>query len=456
MNELTRQSVKNIFDLAACAETPEFKFDTFEGQIKRSCDGIERNSFMIAACLYGVKKCFENYHQVTRGQTTYTDLYEYAEALFGFKKTSTKNAINIIETYFDENGTLKPRFFGFGYSQLVELLPFKAEIPETVTAETTVKAVRELKKAGQTSDQTDEPTPLEELSAAVSEQPYVKEGFVIVRNEGKAFRIVDVDSGEIGQFPDRKPIKEVLEGVDVKGVGYFNTFVLENGDYVAVATYGNPYYKKNGQTSDQIEEPQLVEIPEEDPEDAIVEEIDGNPDEISELETDDITFQTHSYDEEPGKEPQHEENTTNGLEYLLKNGQTSDQIDKIYDNAIKFIDKIIAGAKPTLHLFKNKKEREDFIKNYKPWGVWKELPELGLKFYRYEFANGAVIIVTECPEYHSWAKEKWVTTARHCLILDEDYELPNSYGSGCCRAYDLSGTAPTYIIDYMTKFAKEI
>lgn len=386
MNQLIKESVKNIFDLAACAETPEFKFDALEGQIKRSCDGIERNSFMIAACLYGVKKCFENYHQVTRGQTTYTDLYEYAEALFGFKKTSTKNAINIIEMYFDENGTLKPRFFGFGYSQLVELLPFKAEIPETVTAETTVKAVRELKKAGQTSDQDDEPTPLEELSAAAEE---------------------------------------------------------------------------------------VDEIPEEDPEDAIVEEIDGNPDEISELPPlpDDIYHVmleeqalTEAFDDDPdgvaygGNDinTDTEENTTNGLDYLLKNGQTSDQNDKKYDNAIKFIDKIAAGTKPTLHLFKNKKEREDFIKNYKPWGVWKELPELGLKFYRYEFANGAVIIVTECPEYHSWAKEKWVTTARHCLILDEDYELPNSYGSGCCRAYDLSGTAPTYIIDYMTKFAKEI
>lgn len=30
-------------------------------------------------------------------------------------------------------------------------------------------------------------------------------------------------------------------------------------------------------------------------------------------------------------------------------------------------------------ILKNKQERENFINNYKAWGVWKEVPELNLK-----------------------------------------------------------------------------
>ena len=29
-------------------------------------------------------------------------------------------------------------------------------------------------------------------------------------------------------------------------------------------------------------------------------------------------------------------------------------------------------------ILKNKQERENFINNYKAWGVWKEVPELNL------------------------------------------------------------------------------
>lgn len=55
-------------------------------------------------------------------------------------------------------------------------------------------------------------------------------------------------------------------------------------------------------------------------------------------------------------------------------------------------------------ILKNKQERENFINNYKAWGVWKEVPELNLKFYRYELPTGAVIIVTEYMTYIGYKK----------------------------------------------------
>ena len=108
-------------------------------------------------------------------------------------------------------------------------------------------------------------------------------------------------------------------------------------------------------------------------------------------------------------------------------------------------------------IIKNKQERENFINNYKAWGVWKEVPELNLKFYRYELPTGAVIIVTEYMEYVS----KYIggksgyeyeniceTRQKFRLILPEDDEYT---GAEYLRTYTPDGTSAGTIVDYMTK-----
>ena len=95
-------------------------------------------------------------------------------------------------------------------------------------------------------------------------------------------------------------------------------------------------------------------------------------------------------------------------------------------------------------ILKNKQERENFINNYKAWGVWKEVPELNLKFYRYELPTGAVIIVTEYMTY---------TSKKFCLILPEDdeYTKEHTYGAEYLRTYTPDSTSAGTIVDYMTK-----
>lgn len=102
--------------------------------------------------------------------------------------------------------------------------------------------------------------------------------------------------------------------------------------------------------------------------------------------------------------------------------------------------------------FKNKKEREEFIKNYTSWGIGKEVPELGLKFYRYEFNTGAVVIVCEYIRYIGW-KEKYITANRMCLILPENdpYNGDSMYGTEYYKTYTLDGVSIGTITDYMTK-----
>lgn len=103
-------------------------------------------------------------------------------------------------------------------------------------------------------------------------------------------------------------------------------------------------------------------------------------------------------------------------------------------------------------ILKNKHERENFINNYKAWGVWKEVPELNLKFYRYELPTGAVIIVTEYMTYIGY-KKTYVTSKKFCLILPEDdeYTKEHTYGAEYLRTYTPDNTSVSTITDYMTK-----
>ena len=119
---------------------------------------------------------------------------------------------------------------------------------------------------------------------------------------------------------------------------------------------------------------------------------------------------------------------------------------------------------------KNKDERETFVKDYKNWtgndgetklGIWKSIPELDLNFYRYDFDNGAALIVTEFKEYKTVYgsdfrsnKKDFVTEHKFCLIIPEnDTYTDNShtFGEIWHRTYTLNGCSMGTVVDYMTK-----
>lgn len=107
---------------------------------------------------------------------------------------------------------------------------------------------------------------------------------------------------------------------------------------------------------------------------------------------------------------------------------------------------------------RNRTERENFLKNYKEWGIWAFFDGLNLKFYRYKFETGAVVVVTEYEIYSAWKKE-FATMAKYCLILKDgdDFESTNSFGGAeYYKTYTLGGTSISTIVDYMTKNKEKI
>lgn len=89
----------------------------------------------------------------------YQNVYEYAEMELNFKRTSTKNFINVATTfgnyYYDSKITsntylptmnLKPEYENFNYSQLTEMLAMSPTQRKKVTPDMTVKQIRQMKQ----------------------------------------------------------------------------------------------------------------------------------------------------------------------------------------------------------------------------------------------------------------------------------------------------------------------
>ena len=46
---------------------------------------------------------------------------------------------------------------------------------------------------------------------------------------------------------------------------------------------------------------------------------------------------------------------------------------------------------------KNNNQRKEWLRNYQAWGLWYEDERIGVRYYKYEFDNGARLIAEEYP-----------------------------------------------------------
>nr|DAP04192.1 MAG TPA: chromosome partitioning protein [Caudoviricetes sp.] len=53
------------------------------------------------------------------------------------------------------------------------------------------------------------------------------------------------------------------------------------------------------------------------------------------------------------------------------------------------------GEVTALPIMKNNDQRKEWLRNYKVWGLWYEDKNIGVKYYKYDFENGARLIVEE-------------------------------------------------------------
>lgn len=113
----------------------------------------------------------------------------------------------------------------------------------------------------------------------------------------------------------------------------------------------------------------------------------------------------------------------------------------------------MANSAVPLRQLRNKEERTAFLEAYEQWGIWKEIPELRVRFYKYDLPNGARIVVQtyvhppiQYLHYHNEEK----TVAEYALLLSEDDDYRGDLGQEYSY-YRPNGASKSAIIDYLTK-----
>lgn len=83
--------------------------------------------------------------------------------------------------------------------------------------------------------------------------------------------------------------------------------------------------------------------------------------------------------------------------------------DKTSENDSVEVNKITEYSNSTLPEMKNNDQRKEWLRAYKDWGLWYEDKNIGVKYYKYDFQNGARLIVEEYAPDPGEQKSWWVS-----------------------------------------------
>ncbi len=122
--------------------------------------------------------------------------------------------------------------------------------------------------------------------------------------------------------------------------------------------------------------------------------------------------------------------------------------DEEYDELIKNLDSLIKPkekAKANLLNLKNEKARRAWLDDFRSWGVWLEIPQVDKTFYRFDFANGAALIVEVGFEYWSFSSTPGAKERVAYSIIDDKHDK-----------FDSKGICYTDVITWLTAHAKEV
>ncbi len=148
----------------------------------------------------------------------------------------------------------------------------------------------------------------------------------------------------------------------------------------------------------QCDRAAAVREKEEEPEERV---IDGNCREAEDRTEDDWYEETsEKTDEELAQEMLEKENQT--LKLILDAFTENEE----YTRKQKILVAALAGyicdldlqqdredrIQPELPVLRNNDQRKEWLRNYKDWGLWYEDENIGAKYYKYDFANGARLI----------------------------------------------------------------
>lgn len=338
----------------------------------------------------------------------YNDIYELAKNEFGFEKTTTKNLMAINRTYCVHGVSgytpyslqLEENYKKYSQTQLVEMLTLTESERKHIPEDFTISELRDYKK----------------LCNRILNSCGVYEYIGMHYHE-----IIDDPRTAVKKYRGKKEKEKICKTETLEGQIYIN----ESGEMAE-------YRQSGGETLFHSSSPVRLLIEQEE----------------SDAEIGEVLEECADIDKE--------ESAADAMVRLReKYAMTQEE----FAAAGKSFPDPIPETRIPRHVFKNKTEREAFIRNIKNYPVIVlHSEELQLTVHRCDLANGAKIYRTEYKEYLDWNKN---TIDRECLCLVDCQSKAertghNAGGTFSPKTYTLNGTAPTYIIDYIAKFKDEI
>ena len=127
------------------------------------------------------------------------------------------------------------------------------------------------------------------------------------------------------------------------------------------------------------------------------------------------------------------------------------------DGYINELDMVMNHPKeleqPELPRFKNNDQRKEWLRNYKDWGLWYIDRNIDVNYYKYDFADGSRLVVTEYQDrINDWnGGEKEDEYYFHLLEKNK-----KSYGSGKIydKQYMHATDSETYLVEFLKRLQK--
>lgn len=374
-------------------------------------------------------------HELFR-EDGYESIWEFAEDNYGIKKSTASRWMSMNDK-FSQGGNspvLAEEFRDFEKSQLQEMLYLDDKQIEAVTPDMTVKEIREVRKPEEPEKEEQELKKPDE-----TERQYLKNAAKHLIVCWHVWFLQDFTNRVLQVDRSPKEIKKKIEGKSRnyyfhtdKGTGHINLFDdsvqvwNERGECIgdfdwfylaaAIQSMWNIVAMENAQksqeeivaTSQQAEAEPVVDmnLPEE----------ESNPE--PEVITEENVEVVNAGGEEPTEELYEEASDQSDIdllqEELEKAKHNLDLMLSCYtDNDIRVRkQKLLVGAlasmicnldtadipepeQPELPVFRNNDQRKEWLRNYQEWGLWYEDKNIGARYYKYDFGNGARLIAEE-------------------------------------------------------------
>ena len=360
----------------------------------------------------------------------YESIWEFAEDNYGIKKSTASRWMSMNDK-FSQGGNspiLADEYKGFEKSQLQEMLYLDDKQMEMVTPDMTVKEIREVRKTEEPAKELKKPDE--------TDREYLKAAAIHLIKSLHAWFLADF-MNRVEQV-DRSPVELKKKLGKDHRKWYFST---ENGvasinlfdDYVqiwdekfecigdfdwfylaaAIQSMWNIVAMENAQKSRQKS---VATSQQEEPEPVL----DMNPpEEKSDPEPEVITEENievvDADEDKPAEELYEETSDQSDIDLLQEElGKAKNKLDLMLscyseEDILVRKQKLLVGAlegmicdldtvdvpepeQPELPIFRNNDQRKEWLRDYKAWGLWYEDKNIGARYYKYDFDNGARLI----------------------------------------------------------------